>query len=421
MVETRITETAISFTNLNKRHIRHDPILDGMRRYVTDAPTLTGISALLKNVDDGDFGAMIEMCEEMERKDAHLQDVAARRREGLTALDWTIEPDPSAADPKAATKAAEFCQRQLDGLKAWPLALDHLAEAIGPGLAVLELIWHRGRLVDLLLVPGARLQGNLIDGSGVYVETADNPMPGIKAEAPKWVVHMPQSRAGEPMRVTLGHAQAKLWVIKHFALADWTAFSEVFGQPIRHGQLLEGATPEDGRVAQAMLENMGADLWALSSDKLVVTLLEAARGTQPFEGLVDWTERKAAILYLGQTLTTEQETTGSLALGKVHANVRTSITVSDMKKEARTIREQILRHMILFRFPTTPMPVPYFKRVIVEEAQLDAQRLTLDKLRFMKEQGLLVDSEYVYESLGIPRPKEPGQLPGDAEPGREVE
>ena len=154
-----------------------------------------------------------------------------------------------------------------------------------------------------------------------------------------------------------------------------------------------------------MLKNMGSDLWAMFSDNIELQFLEASRNNQPFEGMIDWIERKQSILYLGQTLTTEQGNVGSLALGRVHENVRASITLSDMKKEARTIREEVLKPMIRMRFPGVVMPIPIFQRKVAEEKDIEGMRLSLDVLRYMREAGLPVDPEYVYEVLDVPQPK----------------
>ena len=65
----------------------------------------------------------------------------------------------------------------------------------------------------------------------------------------------------------------------------------------------------------------------------------------------------------------------------------------------------MLAPMVKFRWPQVPRPVPIFKRRVIEEKNLDAERLELDKLRFMREMGLPVAPELVYERLGYPMPE----------------
>ncbi len=387
-----------------KRVVRHSTQLDTVRRYLTDAPTPTKFAATLKSVDDGDLAAIVELAEEMEGKDAHLQNVAARRRESLTALEWDIVPDTADPDSKAGEEAAQFAREQLDGLKSWPEALEHLALAIGPGISLLELVWWKGRLVDTIEVPGHRLTGSISNEAGVFVLTDDDQSQGVKATKPKFVVYTPNARAGFPVRVSITRAQAYLFVIKHFSLASWVSFAEVYGQPIRVARFSSEATPEEQSKVQAMLENMGQDMWAMFSDAVDLEFKEAARGNQPFEGLVDWVERKQSILYLGQTLTTEQGSVGSLALGRVHENVRASITLSDIAKERRAIRRSILTPMTRFRWPNRAMPVPHFQRRVAEPLTLEEDTLTLEKMRYLDERNLALDDATRYELLKMPMP-----------------
>lgn len=405
MVDLKQAEQRPGLVLAPKRIVRHSTQLDSARRYLTDAPTPTKFAATLKSVDDGDLAAIVELAEEMEAKDSHLQNVAARRREALTALEWEIIPDAVAPDQKAAQEAAGFAREQLDGLQAWPEALEHLAEAIGPGISVLELVWWRGRLVDTIEVPGHRLIGSMSNEQGVFILTEEDQSQGVKATKPKFVIYTPNNRAGFPLRVSITRAQAYLFIIKHFSLASWVSFAEVYGQPVRVAKFSPEATPDEQSTVQTMLENMGQDMWAMFSEAVDIQFLEAARTNQPFEGLVDWVERKQSILYLGQTLTTEQGGVGSLALGRVHENVRASITLSDIAKERRAIRRCILTPMIRFRWPNVDMPVPHFQRRVIEEKSLDADRVELEKLRFMRELNLPVDQAIIYERLGYPMPE----------------
>lgn len=387
------------------RYTKYSSIHDAYRRYLTDSPTAASLSTTLRSIDDGDVAAMVEISEEIEAKDAHVQGVASRRRESVTALDWSIVPDTSTQDDEAAVEAAEYCQRELTNLRTWPDTLDHLATAIGPGVAVSELVWHRGRLVETVDVPGHRLTGNTSKGTGVFVLTDEHPTWGIKAVSPSFITYTPNARAGFPLRVTITRANAYLWLIKHFAVSDWTAFCEVYGQPIRVAKATEAPSSEARDAAIDMLKNMASDCWAFFPEGVEVEFLEAARTNQPYEGIIDWIERKQAILWLGQTLTTEPDSVGSLALGKVHDNVRASITLSDLQAEARMIRDQVLRPMVRLRWPGQLIAVPMFKRKIVGDTNLDERRARLDELRFAREVGLQLDPEWLYAELNIPAPR----------------
>jgi phage gp29-like protein len=408
---------------LVQRSVLYSQQLDSYRRYLTDTPSPNKIRLRLREVDEGDLAAMVEMSEEIEAKDLHLQGVAARRREALTALDWYIDPD---GEEKRAVQMAEFCEDELRRVRSnpqqdivnFPTALRHLSTAIGPGLAAFEVLWFRARPVGFVIVPGDRFTAPIsgkpdiapISGKpDIRVLTVDDQVEGIPAYSPKFVVHTPHLRSGYQMRVTLIRATAWLWCIKHYAIADWAAFSERFGMPWRDVTYQAGSTRTERDEIEKAIRDMPADAYLLHSDKFTQELLEANRASQPFNDLVQLCDNKMSIGWLGQTLTTEQQTVGSLALGQVHDNVRASITLSDMEQEEETIREQLLTPMCRFRWPDIPfekLPIPHFRRRKADTRDLDADNSMLAKLQYMDTKGLKVSPEFVYESLGIPVPKE---------------
>lgn len=391
---------------MTPRVTRYSPTLDVTRRYLTDGLTPTQLAGYLKDGDDGDVAAMIELDEEMQAKDWQIADVVNMRRESVTALDWEIVPDIKAEDKDGAEHTARYCQRQLDKLDTWEDTLVQFQTGVGPGVAVSELTWRKGELVATTDVPGHRLRSDPWLRAGISIETDDNMVDGAPIYSPGYAVFTPHARAGFPLKVTLTRAQAWLYVIKHHVVALWASYAEVHGQPHRVAIFKRDADSEEQRQVEIMLRDMGSDTYGMFTDAVDIKFLEAARSNQPFEGMIDWLERKQAILWLGQTLTTEQRDTGSLALGKVHANVLASILISDLKKEARMIRQQILTPMIHFRFPGKNLPIPLFKRRVLEEKNLEEQRLALEKLRFMAERNLVVDTDVVYDMLDIPLPKD---------------
>ncbi len=408
---------------LGKQFTGYSQQLDNNPRRITDNPAPEALEHWLQAVDDGDLAAMVELSEGMEAKDAHLQAELKKRRMAVTALPWTIEPDPKARDQTLAMETAEFCQDQLNGIQRFdastdnqPSALDHLGHALAPGLAVLELRWEpvkdslgewaTTRLLDIIPVRGSRLVSNTASNACVNVLTEEEPQFGIPAVSGKFVTYTPDVRAGGLLTVTMTRALVRLWSMKKYAMGDWGAFSEVYGQPLRVAKLAENHTAAEATRAAEMLKNMGSDMWAVFGQNVELEFKEAARGVQPFKEIIDLIDSKMSILILGQTLTTDTQGVGSLALGRVHEGVRASLTLGDLKQEANAIRSQILKWIVHFNFPGMDAPVPIFVRQVSEDSDIAGDTLMLQKLEFMRGQGLPVDPSFVYESLGIPMPKD---------------
>lgn len=388
------------------RLVVHSPNLDVTRRNVTDDPSPTSMKTWLDAVDQGDVAALVEMQEEMEAKSAHLQGVAEARRAALTGLDWVIEPDEDAEEPGQAKLAANYCREQLGKVKTWETTLETLADAIGPNIGVVELIWHRGELVRTVDVPGHRLTRNTTTRTGaIAVITDDNALGVSTLCAPyKFAVYHPRARGRNSLRRTLTHACVWPYLVSHFGRADWSAWLELYGTPLRAAYYEDGVTPKTKTEVDDMLQQMGSDVAGHFPNQVKIELLQASGEGNSFEKALAWAENKIAILWLGQTLTTDIGNVGSRAAAEVHERVKASILFGDIKSEKRFVREQVLRPMVRLRFPSRLVPVPHFVRQLVEEPDTEGDRLRMDQFKMAIEAKAPIDVDEFYEGLRIKKP-----------------
>lgn len=397
------------------RVVVYDPNRDPHRQYLADGLTPVKAAGYLKAADAGDLSALVELSEEIEDRDSHLQSVAGTRRDALTLLEWHIESaaevEDDVPDQALADAAAQYCRETLKRMEEFPEALEHLASAIGPNLAVCELVWNeRTELIDVTPVPSNRLVADYQRGAGVRILTEDEPSIGIAAEAQKFTVHVPKAKGGSAMRCfpprgALIRPALLLHLVKHLAVKDWAIFCEVFGMPVRVAKYKQGASAEEKTEALDMLRLLGADAVGIFSEAMQLELVETPnRGVAPYDAIIAWAERQQSILYLGQTLTTDTSGgTGTYAAAKVHDNVRADLLQSDIQKEGRTIRRQILAPMTRWRFGPTA-PTPYFKREIDEppDRKLEAEVAQIATQGI----GLPLKREQVYERIGYDVPGE---------------
>ncbi len=105
---------------------------------------------------------------------------------------------------------------------------------------------------------------------------------------------------------------------------------------------------------------------------------------------------------MGQTLTTETPGLGgSFGATKIHEQVRKDLRANDLRKEARTVRRDILGPMARVRFGAAA-PVPYFQRQVAGPRDLDELTTVLDAA--VNRLGVDVSKRWARESLGIPEP-----------------
>lgn len=390
--------------------VTHTSELDDLVDYVSDDITFQKVKNLTRAVDSGDLSNTLRFFEEMELKDLHLQGVANTRRKALTRLDWEVvsaaESQRFNGDKALADEAAAYVEEQLGKLESFEEAAEHLSQAIGPNLAVLELVWDGYTLEELVPVASHRLTCDPEDMSRVLVETAAHRGPnGIEARAPKFVVHTPAAKAGNRWTRSLSQAAAFIYCIKLLSITDWAVYMHRFGVPFIHGQYEGDVDEGTERKLKNMLANFGVAGYLLSSKAVSMSFVEAAqRGTVPQKELVEWCSRQESIGFLGQALTTDTTgETGTYAAASVHNMVRQDLLEDDIKAEGRTVRRQIVKPLCLYQYPGRDVPYPIFRRVMDEPTD---SKLSAEVVGLAQQAGLKIPTDWAYEKLDIRKPDE---------------
>ncbi len=382
---------------------------DSARTYPTVGLTPSRLLALLQAADAGAPHTQFELFVEMLQKWPRLAAVEATRRLALTGLDWEIAADATATtDPsrhQTAQRAADFCRDALANLDRFRDVLDHLANAIGHGLAVAELVWDNARLIDVVPVPYTRLICDPHEPWRLRVLTEDEPTLGLLLdEHPhKWILHKPRATPGRHFDGGLLRASALLYLAQNLSFKDWLIFSQIAGMPVRVAQFEPGTPESDKQKLLKMLESLGTDAVAAFSKSIDLKFIEPARaGARPYEPLQGYCNTEITILWLGQHLTTDLGASGSRAAAEVHDRVREDLLVNDIADEAHSIRRDLLTPLVRARFGDAA-PVPRFRRSLVQSVDT---KVLVDTLAVAVNQlGLPVPRRWVHQSLGIPEPQ----------------
>ncbi len=386
----------------------YDASLDAWRSSVIKGLTPKRIESVLSNADNGEIADALELFEEIVQRDARTRSVAGTRRRALTGLPYRIvsaaDVQDDVRDKTLAEEAAAFVRESLDRVGGFKTSLIHMATAIGPNLAVLEQIWTSGRLVDIEPVPIWRLAIEPSKSFDIRVRTKEHPSTGIPATSPKFVVHVPEPSCRSPLSSSLLHAQATLYLIKRLALADWAAFVEQFGIPMRIGKYQNNASSEEKKSLLAALKNLGSSFYGAMSQNAAIEIIESStRGIAPHEAIINHCGKETSILWLGGNLTSDTTGgTGTFAAADVQDDIREDIRDADIESESTTVRDQIIAPMVRFRFNRTDVPLPVFQRIKPETVD----RIKLAQLLSLAtREGLKVPRDWAYEQLGIPMPQ----------------
>ncbi|MCK9514285.1 MAG: DUF935 domain-containing protein [Pigmentiphaga sp.] len=394
------------------------PSLASVRQVVGGHPaqglTPARLTGLLRNAEQGDAIAYLELAEEMEEKDLHYLSVLGTRKRAVAQLEITVE---SASDEKADVENADLVR---DWLRREELEdeLFDILDAIGKGFSVTEIMWEMSAKQwwpALLKHRDPRwFEFDREDGETLYLRGEGGPEP---LQPFKYVRHFSKAKSGIPIRGGIARAAAWAYLFKNYDLKDWVTYIEVHGQPLRVGKYHTGATEADKEILLRAVANIGSDAAAIIPQNMLIEFVEAAKqggATDLYEKLADWLDRQVSKAVLGQTLTTEVSS-GSLAAAKVHEDVRRDIMRSDARQLAATINRDLVRPLIdLNRGPQENYP----RIVIGLPSNIDMKQYA-EAVGQLVDRGMKVEQSVVRDKLGLPEPEPDADLltpPGQAAP-----
>jgi phage gp29-like protein len=383
--------------------------LDTWRGYPADGLTPQRLVSIMREADTGSWGAQMELAEQMEERDPHLFSVASTRRLAVTGLAWRIVSagemgGRGSIDAELASRTAAYCDEVLRDLPGLEETLSHLSLAVGRNIAVAELVWAAGanglRLAEVVPVDGRRL--TVDEENRVRVLTEEEPVRGMALPPNKFIVHIFHAATAHPMRGGLPRVTGLAFMAKHFAIKDWLIFAEVFGMPVRVAKYDSQATPQEKRELLEMLRGLGADATGIFSKAVELQIIPSRSPgeTNLYENLCLYFDREISKAWLGQTLTTDTaRMLASAGAAKVHDQVRRDLRDDDLRKEAATLRRDLLTPMVRMQFGADA-PVPYFQRSV--ESRFDPARLAEVLDTAINKLGARVPSAWVHANLGIP-------------------
>lgn len=378
---------------------------DAQRTHPTIGLTPARMLSFLHAADAGQPGQQFEVFAEMLTKWPRLAAVESTRRLALTGLAWGIRGAGDAGGGTdgagVADAVAEYCRESLTAIERFPEVLDHLANAIGHGIAVAELVWDRGRLIDIVPVPYSRLVADANEPWRLRVRIEESPAQGVALdERPfKWIVHRPRSMAGRQFDGGLLRTSALLFLAQNLSFKDWLIFSQIAGMPLRVAQFDPGVPDSEKQGLVRALQQLSTDAVAAFGKNVDLKLVEARGGDKPYLPLQEYCNTEVTILWLGQHLTTDIRQGGSRAAAEVHDRVREDLLVSDMAAEAQTLRRDLLRPLVMARFGAGAA-VPRFERSLLESQ--DTQSLAQTLAVAVEQLGLRVPTAWAHRALGIP-------------------
>lgn len=355
--------------------------------FVTGLDYLPNPDTILKN-----NGGNIKVYREM--IDAHLDAVKNKRFASITSRAWTIDGS------KGDQKKAKFVEEYL-----WNIDLrnviSQMLEAIGFGYAVHEIVWNTvqtdlGTLILPTAIKDRKQEWFKFDSdSKLLLQTND----GSRREMPerKFLVTRNRPTTANPYGNAVYSRCFWPMAFKKGGLKFWMIFVEKYGMPKAVGKIPPGATDKEQSTFLRMLSGLVRDAVAVIPQTGSVELLETKMsGTNPHSEIVHWADSEISKAWLGETLTTEQTSSGGTqAMATVHNDVRADLALDDAAMIESSIN-QLIRWIYEINWPNEK-EIPWMNIILPE----DLQEARLNRDIKLTQLGVKFNAQYITDIYGI--------------------
>lgn len=377
-------------------------VRDKWRTYPASGLTPPRLAQILREADEGDMLRQAELFEQAEERDAHLASIFSTRKLSVSGLEWAVQTySEDAKDKKIADHFAELWE-ELDTEDL----LVELLDAVAKGISFTALNWVRdgnGFTVNGFEPVQQKHWRYDLDTKRFTLISEEHPL-GLLPPFGSAIEHRYKARSGNPTGAGVMRTCIWLYLFKNYAIKDWVAFSEVYGQPVRIGKYDPSASKEDREALEMAVGMIGSDAAGIISRDTEIEILEAAKDSSVnvYQLLIDMCEAGQAKAVLGQTLTSSEGKHGTQALGEVHEQVRQELKRADARAIAKTLRVQLVRPWVIFNYG-----VEYAQRAPLVAAQLRESKDLESVSRMivnLTKAGAKIPASWVSETFGIPEP-----------------
>ena len=365
------------------------------------------LAVILREAEDGDAEAYLDLAEDMEERDLHYLAVLSTRRRQVSQLTVTVEPADDSAEAEAD---AELVRAWVDRNELEDELFD-LLDAVGKGFAVSEIIWEMSESQWMPLRLEYRLprwfEFDRETGEELRLRDVGGDLGLAELEPAKFVVHRHAAKSGLPIRGGLARCAAWAWMFKNYTTRDWVRFVEAYGQPIRVGKYDKASTDEERGVLLRAVTNVAADAAAIFPMGMEIEFPEpsdASSRSEIYLDLLNYLDAQVSKAVLGQTLTTDTSESGggAYALGKVHDEVRHDIERSDARQLAATLNRDIVRPLILLNRGARKA----FPRIVIGREEQSDPAMLSEAVSKLVPLGLRVGQAEMRSKLGLSEPEE---------------
>ena len=342
--------------------------------------------------------------ETMEKRDSALKGVIPKRKKAVSRLKLEILQKEQSPEAEAHAEALREFYDNLTAVNAidenerggLALLIRQMMDCVGKYYSVHEIVWQPGEVLtaEFRFTPLWFFENRT--GRLRYLTTPVGGAEGLPLEDGGWMV-----TKGEGLM----EACSILYAIKNMPLKDWLSYCDKFGTPGVLGQTTAAKGSDAGNAMRdavaAFNQNFAGVIYGADGTiKEPISIISAGQsGELPFEPLVEWCERRMAILWRGSDLSTfSADNKGASVQGEESDD----LLVDDATIVSESLNHYVDRWVLWQKFGTRECLA--FAKLVVPQKQNTELDLKVDK--FLLESGAPLGTRERLEHYGRPQIEE---------------
>ena len=185
-------------------------------------------------------------------------------------------------------------------------------------------------------------------------------------------------------------------------MGDWARFCNIFGLPIRE-YTYDAGDEEARRRLIADARRQGTNAVYIHPRESSLNLIDSGNksaSSELFRTFTEYWDSQISIRVLGNTLTTDVQSTGTQALGTVHQDEEVGMNEEDREFVLDVLNYEMTEIFAALGYNTEGGKFVYAKKEDIDPAQ------QIDILLKLSQLGLPLDHDYLYETFGVRKPED---------------
>lgn len=395
---------------LTKEHGRTavGSVLSPHRDSVANTLTPQKLASIMKEADRGNVEAFLTLCEEMEERETHYASVLFTRKLGVSGSPVVVDAPDETPNSKALT---DDVLNTIVKNPAFEGLIQDLMDGVPKGFSCVEIMWHRDAKrwhpTSYEFRPQRHFTFDMHTMNTPRLRSESNPIEGIELAPFKWIVHKPKIRSGVPIRAGLARTVAVAYAAKRYTVADWLAFMDIYGIPIRLGKYPINMADKKNALLNA-IRSIGSDAAAVVPKEMDVEIVNAGKasgsGHKLFLEKAEYWDKQISKVVLGQTMTTDDGS--SLAQATIHQRTQIDIRKADARSVVNTINRDLIRPFVILNYGEQKS----YPMVRIQAEEPEDTKSLMETTKVFVNLGGKVQMSEVRDRLGFSEPEKGAEL-----------